>query len=141
MRLYLILLPIFLFSLFQGAFLQLNLVLLTVLVWATFRTLKESLLVAFISGLFLDLAKGTPLGASSFVLLVTCYVLRLYSRRFSPHHPLFLAVFVGLTTCLWSKIFQGFFDWGQAVILGILAFATEVFLRFFWFPTQGKIKI
>lgn len=136
-----ILLPIFIFSLLQGAFLPLNLVLLTVLFWAIFRPAKEVFLVAFISGLFLDEALGSPLGLSSFSLLVFSFTLFLYSRRFDPHHPLFLAVFVGLTTCLWSKIFQGFFDWGQAVILGILAFAAGLFLRFFWFPSQGRLKI
>lgn len=142
MRTYLILLPIFFFAILQGAFLQINLVLFMVLFWSSVcRTAKESFWVAFFSGLFLDLAKGTPLGLSSFLLLVTSYGLRVYSQKFDPHHPAFLTIFVGLTAGLWSRIFQGFFDWYGALILGILAFTAGVFLRFFWFPAGGKLKI
>lgn len=140
MKQYLILAPIFLFALLQGAFLQINLVLLAVLLLAVFLPAKESLWIAFISGLFLDLAKGTPLGASSFVLLVTCYLLLLYSRRFNASYPPFLAVFVSLGAAGWSRIFQSFLNFKEALVLGILTFVFTLACRFFGFPTK-RIKI
>jgi rod shape-determining protein MreD len=137
MKSYLVLLPIFLFSLFQGAFLPLNLVLLVVVLLAVFRPAKESLWLAFISGLFLDLAVGTPLGFSSFLLLVTCGVLRIYSRRFDPRHPLFLAVLTGLVGSFW----EGHFNWQEGLILGILACLLGLLLKSFLFFGEKKLKI
>ena len=109
MKSYFILIPIFFLALLQGAFLPVNLVLLVVLLWAIIRPPKEVFGVAFISGLFLDLAKGTPLGFSSALLLVTCYLLLLYSRRFDPTHPVFLPLFVFLAALVFNfflKVFK-----------------------------------
>jgi len=141
MRNYLILFPIFLFALLQGAFLPLNLVLLVVIFFAVFRPGKESFLVAFFSGLFLDLAKGITLGVSSLILLFICYLLRVYSRHFNSRQPIFLAIFSSLAAILWSRVFQGFFDWRGGIILFVLALFLAVTLRSFWFPDEGKIKI
>ena len=132
-----VLFPIFLFALLQGAFLPLNLVLLTVVILAVFRPAKEVFWTAFIAGLFLDLAGGTPLGFSSFKLLVFSFIPFLYSRRFDPRHPIFLAIFSGLVGGFWT----GHFVWQQGVILALFAFVGGLLLRFFLFPASGKIKI
>jgi len=130
MRSYLVLIPIFLLALFQGAVLPLNLVLLLVLVWTIIRSPKESLIVAFFSGIFLDLAKGTPLGLSSFVLLITFYVLLLYSRRFDPAHPVFLFIFVFLSSTTYNLIFKT--PWLiEGVILGLLSLLTRPAIKFY----------
>jgi len=137
MKSYFILFLIFFFALLQGAFLPLNLVLLAMVFLAVFRPAKEVFWTAFISGLFLDLAGGTPLGFSSFKFLVFSFTLFLYSRRFDSHHPLFLAIFSGLAGGFWT----GKFVWQQAVILALFAFVGGLLLRFFLFPTGGKLKI
>jgi len=139
MKSYLILIPIFLFALLQGTFLPLNLVLLTVIFYANFREEKEGFLVAFIAGLFLDLAKGETLGVSSFLLLVIIFLLYLYSRRFNSHQPLFLAFFSGLSVAFFGKILYGFFDWKGGLFLAFLSFAIGNFLKLFWFDGR-KIR-
>lgn len=131
MKAYLVLLPIFIFALAQGAFLKLNLVLLIVLTWATFRPPKESLLVAFFSGLLLDLAKGTPLGLSSLILLLTSYFLLLYSRRFDSLHPVFLPVAVFLISNLYYLIFYHHWFWFGSLVLALLALGLRYLLVFF----------
>jgi len=131
MKSYLILLPIFILALFQGAFLKLNLVLLLVLSWAAFRPPKESLLVAFFSGLLLDLARGTPLGFSSFALLIAGYLLLLYRRRFDPFHPAFLPVFVFLVSSFLSLIFYRHWFWFESFVLALLALSLRYLLVFF----------
>lgn len=97
-----ILLLIFIFSLLQATFLPLNLVLWTVILLMARRPETKSLYLAFAAGLILDLAKGGTLGLSSVVLLITSYVLLIYSRRFNPSHPVFLVVFMLLATLAYS---------------------------------------
>jgi len=137
MKLYLILLPILFFAVLQGAFLPLNLVLLAVVLLAVFRPAKEVFWTAFISGLFLDLAGGTPLGFSSFKFLVFSFTLFLYSRRFDPRHPLFLAVLTGLVGSFW----EGHFNWQEGLILGILAGLITLPLKSFLFFGEKNLKI
>jgi len=139
---YLILLPIFLFALIQGAFLPLNLVLLTVLVWTALRPPKESLLIAFFAGLILDLAEGTPLGFSSFMLLFLCGLLILYSHRFDSSHPLFLTVFVFISSDLYSLVTNHFFNWPEGLVLAILALIFGFLGKFFLAEIdKEKIKL
>lgn len=98
-----IFLLILIFSLFQATFLPVNLVLLTLIFWIALKPSKGSLWLAFGAGLILDLAKGTTLGLSSFLLLVISYLLILYSRRFNPLHPLFLGIFMLLATLIYCE--------------------------------------
>lgn len=106
----------------------LNLVLLVVLIWAIVRPAKEALIVAFISGLFLDLAKGSPLAFSSFQLLVMTYLLLLYSRRFDPTHPVFLVIFVFLAATAANLVLGK--PWlGESAILAILSFFLRPVLK------------
>jgi len=141
MRSYLILIPIFLLSLIQGAVLPLNLILLLVLVWTVVRPPKESLIVAFFSGIFLDLAKGTPLGISSFVLLVTSYLLLLYSRRFDAAHPIFFSLFVFFASTIFNLIFKT--PWLiEGIILALLSLLTRPITRFYQEELdRGKLKL
>jgi len=143
MKKYLILLVIIFLAILQGSFLSLNLVLLTVLFWASIRSVKEGLLVAFVAGLFLDLAKGSTLGISSFCLLVATSILIIYSRRFDPHHPFFITVFIFLITGFWFLTTEHFFNWQQGLILSLLALLIRMILKFFSIePKQkGKLKI
>jgi len=127
---YFILMPIFLFALLQGAFLSLNLVLLTVIFFTVFGEEKTALLlIAFFSGLFLDLAKGTPLGLSATCLLLVSGLLCLYASRFNSRQPLFLATASFLSQLFWGKIFQGFWNFKEALFLGIFAFVLGIILK------------
>lgn len=130
MKKYFILLPILFFAALQGAFLPLNIVLLIVVFCAFLGEAKESLGVAFISGLVLDLASGGELGYSSLFFLVATFLIVAYSRRFDPYHPLFLAIFVFLTAEAWSLSRQHFFDWKQPLFLTLIALLIRLTLRF-----------
>lgn len=142
MKSYSILLPVFLLALFQGVFLPLNFVLLVVLVWAVIRPPKEGLIVAFFSGIFLDLAKGSPLGMSSSIFLVASFILHLYSRRFDPAHPAFLAVFVLLTSIIYNLISKEPWYWLEGVILFLLALLTRPAISLWQEKEKGiKLKI
>ena len=125
---YLVLLPIFFFALLQGAFLPLNLVLLAVLSLAVLYPMKESLLIAFGSGLFLDLVRGTPLGLSALALLVVCYLLLLYRRRFDPIHPVFLPFFVFFASLGFDLLVGDVWRWQESFFLAGLAFLVRFFL-------------
>ena len=137
---YLILFPIFFFAFLQGAFLPLNLVLLTVIFFTVFGEGKPAFLIAFFSGLFLDLAKGTPLGLSAACLLLVSGLLCLYAFRFNSRQPLFLATASFLSQPFWGKIFQGFWNWEQSLILGGLGLVFGWLLRSF-FLNEREIKI
>jgi len=142
MKPYLILIPIFLLAILQGAFLKLNLVLLLVLTWAVFRPPKEVVLIAFSSGLLLDLAKGMPLGLSSLLLLIACFLLLLYRRRFDSLHPVFLPIFVFLASVLNSLIFNRYWFWLESLILALLALGVRYLLVFLiGRVNQGQIKL
>lgn len=135
MKSYLILIPIFLLALLQGAVLPLNLVLLVVLVWTTIKPPKESLVVAFLSGIFLDLAKGSPLGMSSSILLLTSYILHLYSRCFDPAHPIFLSIFVFLSSTVFNLISKS--PWLiEGIILAFLSLFARPAIKFY----QGEVN-
>lgn len=142
MKPYLILVPILILALFQGAFLKLNLVLLFVLVWASFRPSREVILVSFVSGLLLDLAKGTPLGLSSLVFLVVGYLLLLYRRRFDSFHPAFLPLFAFLASSLDGLIFSRSWFWFNSLVLALLALGARYLLIFFIGRVdKGQIKL
>jgi len=140
MKSFFILIPIFLFALLQGAFLPLNLVLLTVIFYTVLGEEKAAFLIAFFSGLFLDLAKGTSLGLSAACLLLVSGLICLYASRFNSRQPLFLAFVSFLSQLFWGKIFQGFWNWEQSLILGGLVLAFGWLLRSF-FLNEREIKI
>jgi len=141
MKKYLILLPIFLLVLFQGSFLSLNLVLLTIILLTIYIPPKDSLIIAFLSGLFLDLAKGTALGFSSFALLITSLVLQVYSHRFDAYHPLFLFIFTILAAGLMNYIAEGVFAWSLALILALIMLFARVFLGRLWGEAETGIRL
>ncbi len=138
MKFYLILLPvIFVFSLFQGAFLRLNLILLLVLLLAVTRPAKQVVWLAFSAGIFLDLAKGTPLGFSSALFLIFCLLVLFYRRRFDAIHPVFLSSFVFLAVVVYSQLVRQPADWSQALILAFLAFLLRPLVR----HVEGGVKL
>lgn len=131
MKNYLILIPIFILALLQGAFLKLNLVLLLVLSWASFRPPKEVILISFFAGLLLDLAKGMPLGLSSLMFLAASYLLFLYRRKFDSFHPAFLPVFVFLASSAYSLLFNHHWNWLESFTLAFFALGLRYLLVFF----------
>ncbi len=134
MKPYLILIPIFIFTLLQGSFLSLNLVLMTILVFTAFNSSRQSLWVAFTSGLLLDLAQGTTFGLSSLLFLVLAFLLLLYSKRFEPTHLFFLPFFVFFNALLYSLVI-----WQQIYLLSSLVLFSLTILVLFilkFFPLE-----
>jgi len=134
MKPYLILIPIFIFTLLQGSFLSLNLVLMTILVFTAFNSSRQSLWVAFTSGLLLDLAQGTIFGLSSLLFLVLAFLLLLYSKRFEPTHLFFLPFFVFFNALLYSLVI-----WQQIYLLSSLVLFSLTILVLFilkFFPLE-----
>jgi rod shape-determining protein MreD len=139
----LILIPVFILALLQGVFLPLNLVLLVVLFWAMVRPPREAFIIAFISGLFLDLAKGTPLGSASLMLLVSSLLVVLYSRRFDPAHPLFLSGFVFIISVGTNLILKK--PWlTESLVLAVLSLVLRPLIRYYasdWERGEIKLKV
>jgi len=140
MKQYLILLLILFFALLQGAFLPSNLVLLTVIFFTILGEEKTAFLVTFFSGLFLDLVKGVYLGSSSAYFLLISGLLCLYASKFNSRQPLFLASVAFLGQLFWGKIFQDFWNFEEALVLGIFAFVLGLILKNFLISSQ-KIRV
>lgn len=137
-----LILGLFFFSaVLQGAFLPLNLVLLAVIFLAAYRSAKEVLLTAFIAGCFLDLAKGTPVGFSSFWLLVISFLLIVYRRRFDSRHPVFLIFITFLTSGLMNYLAVKNYGWDLAFILALIAFIFRSILKLFSLEAIDGIKL
>jgi len=141
MKSYLLLIPIFIFALFQGAFLPLNLVLLTVLFFSVFNPDKKALWVAFWGGLILDLAQGTTFGLSAAIFLFLSLLLLLYSRRFEPAHLVFLPIFVFLSSFFYSFLAWQQTSWVKGLILLILAGLALFVLKLFRFEKIQGLKL
>ena len=141
MKSYLVLLPIFILALIQGAFLPLNLVLLTILFYTAFKPDKSSLLMAFGGGLFLDLAQGTSFGLSALIFLILTFLLILYSHRFEPTHWLFLSFFVFVSAIVYSLIVWRQINWGAILVLVFLTLIGLFILRFFPIERRRSLKL
>ena len=138
MKIYLILLLVLLFSILQVAFLPFNLVLLLVLFFAVLDQSYRSLLMAFYSGLILDLARGSLLGFSPLIFLITVFILLLYSARFETSRWFFLPIFVFLISTIENLIRFQFFNWKQALVLTVLAALLTWFLKSFPIQKSGQ---
>ena len=81
---------------------------------------KESLFLAFISGLLFDLLAGTKLGITSIAYLISVMVIILYKRKFLTANFWFWLVIFQLSGFL-TKTIQGMrWHWWQAVTITIL---------------------
>jgi len=143
MKNYLLLLSILFLAILQGAFMPLNLVLLVMILLTAYQPAEVSLRLVFLAGLFLDLAKGTVLGLSSFWLLVISYLLLVYSRRFNSRHPLFLSIFIFISSALISRLTAKNFSWNLAFLLALIGLTIKLILRLFSLePNEGiKLKV
>ena len=115
----------------------LNLVLLAVILLTVFQPTEPSLWLAFLAGLFLDLAKDKILGMSSLWLLVVSFLLIVYNRRFNSRHPLFLAIFIFISSILMDR------NWNLAFLLVLIGLVIRLALRRFSLePNEGiKLKV
>lgn len=140
MKKYLIYLLIFLASLLQVALFKINLVLIAVILWTCWAGKKQSLWLAFLGGVFLDLAKNSTLGISSFSLLVVCLFLLLYREKLSPFHPLFLMIFTFLSGILFDLVLFRIIHWWN-IILSLLVVLLVRFLIVGLFGYGGREKL
>lgn len=127
-------------SFFQATFLSLNLILLLVLILAFLRPTRQTFWLAFFSGLLLDLAKGMPLGFSSFLFLVFSLLFGFYRRRFDVLRPFFFSVFVLVAAAIYNRLVFLNWYWFQALLLAFLAFLTRPFLKHFQ-SIKGELKL
>jgi rod shape-determining protein MreD len=141
MKNYIYLLLILLLAIFQGALMPLNLILLAVIFLTVYMPTKTTLRLSFSAGLFLDLAKGTALGLSSFWLLVTSFLLIVYGRRFNSRHQLFLAIFTFISSALISRLMIKNFGWNLAFVLALIALVIRLILKWFSLEPNKGIRL
>jgi len=133
MRVYLIWLSIILvLSLFQAAFLPLNLVLLLVLLFSL-RDISQSdrhgAWLTFWSGLIFDLSQGLTWGTSSLIFVVVGF-----------HRPFLLSGFILPVALVYQRLVFGSWSWWSALALAILAILLRPVLLYFQ-DSQGGIKL
>lgn len=130
MKLLLSLIPILIFSIFQGAFLRFNLVLLTLLItcgiYISDRGINDKsvglcLLLALISGIILDLAMGVTVGRSSMFFIGIVFLMTLYLKKFDFFNPVILPIVSVVGNLIYGLIFFQAFWWKESLLLGLLA--------------------
>jgi cell shape-determining protein MreD len=129
-----LLISVLVLAVLQGSFLSLNLILLLVLLRMALKPEAKNLWLAFLGGLILDLAKNQTLGLSAIVFLLAAGLIILYSKRFEPAWPPFLAILVLVTDLLWGRWTNGYFNWLPSLILSFLA----LLISFFWWRFVGR---
>lgn len=147
MKLYALWLPIILiFSVFQAAVWQVNLVLLMIaalLIVAMAdrdqRTEPKIFWLIFWSGLIFDLAQGRTLGISSLVYLIISFLFRLYSQRFDVSRPFFMAGFVLVTNLAYQRLVWGNWLWWPSLALAVLIVLLRPIILFL--KDQGRLKL
>jgi cell shape-determining protein MreD len=132
---------IFLLSVIQAAFLPINLVLMTLVLWWGFAgSAVEVFIWSFVAGLFLDLARGTTLGLSSLIFMIFSLFFYLYRRRFDYRIPWLMAIYVVIMDVIFEKISVGSFWLVRLVILGIITLVIAFVLNNFWAWESQKGK-
>lgn len=102
MRSFAIFVLIILLALIKSSLLPFNLLFGAICFLATSSSSWEIFLWAFLSGLFLDLFEGTPLGFSSLGFLAVAGIFSAYRQRFSFRSPVTVFVFVFLGNFIFS---------------------------------------
>lgn len=115
-----IFLPITLFAFLEATLLSAHLVLLAVLGWAALRPGKDAAVIAFSSGVILDLVRGENLGLSSLVFLILVFLLSLYQKKFNARNLFYLLPFALLSISIYGLVLRAPFSWGQLIWAGVL---------------------
>ena len=131
---------LFVLAVIQAAFWPINLVLASLVILLTLsQSVSQGLLLAFVSGVFLDLANGSNLGISSGLFLIFTLVFFLYQRRFNYQNPIFLGLFVLISSLIYDRLAFGYFIWQAAVVVSLIT-ALAAFLIsgvLVWRPEKG----
>ncbi len=130
----LLLILVLVLAVFQGSFLSLNIILLLILLRMALKPEAKNLWLTFLGGLILDLAKNQFLGLSSIIFLLAAGLIILYSKRFEPAWPPFLAILILATDLLWGRWTNGYFNWPSSLILSFMA----LLISFFWWHFVGR---
>lgn len=113
--------PIFILALVQTTIIGFNFLLVFVLVISLAGGEKESFLSAFISGLFLDLLAGSPLGLSSLAFLSLTFLAFAYKRKFQAKN-LFFWIVIFLVGNFFFKMVNGqIWHWKEGLLMTALA--------------------
>jgi hypothetical protein len=97
--------------------------------------------LAFASGLIFDLIVAGVLGFTSLIFLVLIFVFWLYSRKWSPEHPLFLLLFAILSDVVTRMAWGWGYIWWQIAMVAILTFVWALILRIVNRPSQIKLDL
>ena len=92
---------------------------------------EVGLAMGFFSGILLSILSGALLGQESLALILAMSLLYLYNRRFSKQHLLYLALFSGLGSIIYSIIL------GREITLGRLL--VDILLVFIFLPMVKSI--
>lgn len=117
----LIWLTLFIAVVLEGAVTTLPLVVLTLLVFSVVTKKQELLVVAFFSGLLLDIVRLSSLGQTSLFLLIFIFVVLLYDRKFEIQTLPFVAASSFLGSLAYLMIFVHNQIFMQALTSSIIA--------------------
>lgn len=133
--------PLFTFSFFvpllEVAFLPLPLSVVFVVLLSLYGSLRFSLLVAFLTGVILDLLSVQTVGTASIMFLATAFAIILYKRRFR-HGNVFFVFFALFFGILVHELIRGDFFLTTTVlslalvsslVVSILWIVLSIFLR------------
>lgn len=95
---------------------------------------------AFISGIFLDLIAGFPMGISSLIFLTTALIWWLYNQKYQSFHPIFLFTFTSSTFLIFNYATRDRVIWIQTIIWGIIFTLFRKFLIEFQID-RSKLKV
>lgn len=121
---------VFLFSILQVFLGEVSLVLLLVLVWAFIAERKQAIIVAFMAGVFVDLAQFQCLGVSSLFFLIVVFLVFLYKDRFNPLVLLFLPLSCFFASLFYDFLLRGYLDFEKAFLSALLALIIRFLLKF-----------
>ena len=124
---------IFVLACVQAAFLPVNLVLMILVLWWGFADSAGQIFFwSCLAGLFLDLATGSWLGASSLVFMFFGLVFYLYRRRFDYRVAWLIAIYVFVMCLVFDRIVYGqFYIWGS-ILVAVFTLALSFILNNFW---------
>lgn len=138
MRNLLLILLIFLLSLWETTVFPLNLTLVAVVIWAALRSVSQGLPIAWLAGLILDLLSGRVLGTTSLAFLLLTLPVYFYKNRFQPDRWQFLLPFLLIALVLYNLAFK-FLDLPALILSTASVFFLLPIFKFFSQKTdQGR---
>lgn len=120
--------------LLESSILTIPVVLLFLLFYAVFARSETVFLIAFVSGIFLDMLLLRPLGLTSVFFLSVVFLVLLYERKFEIGTVYFVTILSFLSSLFYFLLFPSAYIFPQVVICVILSFAIFLLSKRFIAP-------